>query len=1210
MSGAKSPPGEEVRLQVRPDCPYQGLRPYTESDGDYFFGRDADRDLVVANLMASRLTVLYGPSGVGKSSLLQAGVMRQLRRMAEGVFSYLAVDRAIVVYQSSWRDDPLAGLGAALRDAVPDETVRAEVFGAGRRLSLDLLREVTRRLDTDVYLLCDQFEELPQYQTGAMAEDFAAELGALIATPNLRVSVLLGVREDALARLDSLQSDVPALFDNVLRLDHLDAAGAREAIEQPLAVYNASTTPGEQVTIEPDLVEELLRELRTGCVSMGDAGRGGVDETAATIETPFLQLVMTRLWAEEAGQGSHVLRRATLVELGGPERIVRTHLDAVMAEFTEEQRQAAASVFRHLVTPSGTKIAHTAADLSDYAGIADQAWLGEVLERLASGRERVLRPVPPPVDAPGPPRYEIFHDVMAPAVLDWRHRYEGERERVAAKRALDDARHRAQEENRKTHRRLRRSRLVSAALALLLVVALASGRYAWDQRGQARHNAHLSQYERELGTDPSASLLSALAAWDQRDTTEAEAAVRTAFDAHTQRLVLRENEEPLQTSEFSTDGRLILTAGDDGRARLFDAETGRRLHTFAPSQLPRAPLLGASFSGDGALVIAVPSAGKVRVYDTGTGLEVAQLGSSGTRTSASWGSVDASPVVLISSGGGQPAKLWDARQARLIAAYGSAGSGAYDAALSRDGRLVATAGYDGVVSVWDAPTGRLLARSAAVDGLVSFPRFVTATSDRLVMMSRSPGNHLSAVGFWNWRDSPEVTTADWTSRSAAELTVSEDGRLVAVAGDKSAAVFDAETGRPVGGTQAADSVTGVDLSPDGRWLVTGGADGRGQLWLAEQTGNVPVAELLGHDGGITDVRFGPQGPWRVTTAGRDGTARTWQVPVRTVLPGSAGPVQDADLSPDSAHVVTAVTIGNTGYLRVYDAGEGRLERERAISVPLGAVLRSARFTSDGRQVVYVADANNAPMRWTWRSEAEPAALEPAKNRLIRLAVSPDGRTLAGVDGFKHVVLWDLVTGRIIPSPNGEENGEPGWDVAYVPRPDRVVVCRGDGTVRMWDPLRPDRPVQAPIEGGFAGLERCAVSSDGKYLLTASSDQALRVYRIGDGRLLRETGNGPRTTIGDLAFSDDGLAAVGAADGSVYVWNWQADDQPVVLHRHGDAINSVEFTRDGRSLITASNDTTAAIFPCTTCGAFSDIRDQARNLDARGTGDGQHASGPR
>ena len=63
-------------------CPYKGLTPYSEEDAPFFFGRETEQELITANLMAYRLTLLYGPSGVGKSSVLNAGVVRRLREQA------------------------------------------------------------------------------------------------------------------------------------------------------------------------------------------------------------------------------------------------------------------------------------------------------------------------------------------------------------------------------------------------------------------------------------------------------------------------------------------------------------------------------------------------------------------------------------------------------------------------------------------------------------------------------------------------------------------------------------------------------------------------------------------------------------------------------------------------------------------------------------------------------------------------------------------------------------------------------------------------------------------------------------------------------------------------------------------------------------------------------------------------------------------------
>jgi hypothetical protein len=72
-------PAPRTAPAVRPETPYVGLVPYKEEDAAFFFGRDDERAVITGNLRASRLTILYGPSGVGKTSLLQAGVVHDLR---------------------------------------------------------------------------------------------------------------------------------------------------------------------------------------------------------------------------------------------------------------------------------------------------------------------------------------------------------------------------------------------------------------------------------------------------------------------------------------------------------------------------------------------------------------------------------------------------------------------------------------------------------------------------------------------------------------------------------------------------------------------------------------------------------------------------------------------------------------------------------------------------------------------------------------------------------------------------------------------------------------------------------------------------------------------------------------------------------------------------------------------------------------------------
>src|SRR5262245_5999599 len=315
-------------MSTRVDVPpYRGLTPFDDSELDvrFFFGRERERGLIEANLMASRLTVLYGETGVGKSSVLRAGVAHHLRRASgeNGGGAQLAV----VVFDG-WRDDPVTAISSAVAEAVTSALGSSLAPPRGEGSLADSLRLWGGILGGEIYVILDQIEEYFLYHG---AEDgpgsFAVDFAAVVNSPDLQVNFLLAVREDALAKLDGFKTRIPNVLGNYLRLEHLDPAAARAAIVEPVAEYNRLAPAGESVAIEPELVDAVLEQVAAGKVGVGQAGRGTVQsgEQVARIETPYLQLVMQRLWDEERAAGSRELRRSTLVRLGGAEQIGRDH---------------------------------------------------------------------------------------------------------------------------------------------------------------------------------------------------------------------------------------------------------------------------------------------------------------------------------------------------------------------------------------------------------------------------------------------------------------------------------------------------------------------------------------------------------------------------------------------------------------------------------------------------------------------------------------------------------------------------------------------------------------------------------------------------------------------------------------------------------------------------------------------------------------------
>jgi CHASE2 domain-containing sensor protein len=411
--------------------PYRGLERFTESEDDaaLFFGRDLELEVAAANLLASRLTVLYGPSGVGKSSFLRAGLLHRMRGMTASEPSDLGAPGTVVVLLDEWLVDAAAELWRLVVRALPrsDGDPRGEL---GDRSLHDALDAVSRELNVEFLIVLDQFEQYLAAHPPDSGDRFGEELPALITDRDLPVRLLLALRDDALAGLDRFKGRIPELFDNYLRLDKFGPKAAREAIEGPIERWNASGP--EPVGLEDGLVDEVLRQLAARDMALASSA---VPSDEARIEPAHLQLVMARLWAVDTAAGSTTLRLATLESLGGAATIVRTHVQGAMSSLPGRDQRLAAQVLRYLVTPSGAKVRHVPSDLAEYVDRPEPQVRG-LLERLSSGDLRILRPAPAPPGSSAPAAYEVFHDVLTGALLDWRSRFERRRLEARARRLL------------------------------------------------------------------------------------------------------------------------------------------------------------------------------------------------------------------------------------------------------------------------------------------------------------------------------------------------------------------------------------------------------------------------------------------------------------------------------------------------------------------------------------------------------------------------------------------------------------------------------------------------------------------------------------------------------------------------------------------------------------------------------------------------------
>ncbi len=449
------------------ECPYVGLAPFEAVHADYFFGRKVDSAALADILLARRTTVLYGASGVGKSSVLNVGLPRALRKLGVA---------ASCVSRRDWHEPALL-------------TAWLEKMAVAARAAPE----------QPLIVVLDQFEEYFLYADAEQVTNFAKSLAALIARTELDTHLLVALRDDSLHQLDAMRLHLPRLLDTTLELRQLDEAAVREAIERPIAVWNERHIPA--VAVDDNFAEALIAQLRPKDQD-GQPVKGG------RVELAYLQLALEKVWEAEGGAGATAVRAATLTDrLKGVGEIARRHVEEVLGRLPDADQALCATVFDRLVTPSGGKILYATTDLAALAKV-ESGVMDEVLSRLATGKSRILRAVE---QMPGGKRmrgYEILHDILARPILDWRTVYQEAKERAeAVERAAREAANQEQEAartrelaqakaladaERKANMRLR-WRAVTLRIAILVVLAAMC--YAILQKHRAKSQMEAAQKE-------------------------------------------------------------------------------------------------------------------------------------------------------------------------------------------------------------------------------------------------------------------------------------------------------------------------------------------------------------------------------------------------------------------------------------------------------------------------------------------------------------------------------------------------------------------------------------------------------------------------------------------------------------------------------------------------------------------------------------------
>jgi WD40 repeat protein len=1143
-------PGCELALTPAPPLdinanPWLGLRTYTDKEADRFFGRRDITERLIADFQAKPLVVVTGPSGIGKSSLILAGLLPRL-----------SADYVSVVLR------PGPAPFVALADAVGSERNKAEMLESDLDGLIQLieLRQDPRRL----VLVVDQAEELvTQPNSKASRNHFLSLLSRALEQLPERLKVVLSVRSDLEPQLvDTADTELQTLWSRgrffvpPMRREEL-----RRVVEGPAAV--------KVMRFESqDLVDRVVDDV----LQMPGA-------------LPLLSFALSEMYLcyLKRAPGDRTLALADLEALGGGVTgSLQVRANALIAELAPASQVTARRVLERLVSIEGGEFARRRVREHDFETVdaIETGRAKDVLRSLADGRLVVTDNID------GEPHVELAHDAL---IIGWGMFYDWLRTdapRIADQRRLAQdasAFERAPSENAgllwddaaridtilrlesapapglnraekmfadASQRRARRNqRLMVGAIGLLIALtvgALTAATLAFRAQREAERRtlearseqlaseAQLRTIGQQRGT-PEEGLLLAAESLRLNPTVAGYAAFEDALNHLPMVLSSVNVGVGARMVRYIADQKTLLAVDGDRTAHIRNLD-GTELRKFALEER----VTDAAYDA-GRHALALAGATGVVEWDVLSG-------------GVTWQAKFSSPVIAVNypKEGGKLA-IACADDSIIVHDVGGSepvpiapqGSGFSAFAFSDDGTKLA---YGAGPPPPEAERGAEI--PPALQGMLASLR---PRKSKLVIVGTADGKPLREVDL---QALPTVVTFD---RSGGRVAIGQDEGTVLVVRLSDGAVL--QTFRLL-----RRKVIAVDFLDDDR-LVSTASSGTVVLWSMNST--VPLMTLP-HQGIVTSLHVDHK-RHRLLTIAADGAAYGWEPAVASsaastrpdvsVFRYRAAGIQSAWFDADSGY---AVLLDRQGMARLVSYDHPSMVTQ--IHFSLNGLNNVVAVGPGGHRVAVASNLMNALVRWpsgeeekSWVSRSEPGGLPPIT---LAMEFSPDGKRLFAAEGA-HIAIRDAAdpkSVRTLP-----ETASPvGWISLSLADHGESIVASTQNAIAGWR-LGPGE-TQLSFMKSLESVAAVVGDPNGKQMFVAA--QRVEARTTDTGELLWERDVGARPFA--LALSHQGdMLAVGTSDGQILLLKAPRWEVFARYQVHEDAIGTIDLSTDGHYLLSTS-----------------------------------------